>query len=97
MTATSPLSSDRIAEIRASQAIWGALAENYDERADVTEKMEAEHRICLFDSPAVRRTNAQTFRAVVSAYDLEIKTGKPHCSCCMKPLGDTRVLHWVRG
>ena len=91
MAAPSPLSRARIKEIRATQAHWSALADTYDRQAAFTEKMQAERGVCLFNCPTVQRTNARMFRAVVAAYDLEIKTGQPHCSCCMKPLGDTRI------
>lgn len=43
-------------------------------------------------SPAAKRMVAR----VVAALDLEITTGKPHCSCCQKPFGGHGSLDFSR-
>lgn len=67
---------DREAEIITARETWRAWATAERARA---EKGWATHE------------SANTGFAVVRAYDLQLETGKPHCSCCLKPLGDNRM------
>ncbi len=66
------LTPKRVAEIKASQDRWFTWANE--------ERARAEKGFALHAS-------ADTGFAVVKAYDLELKTGQPHCSCCLKPTG----------
>ena len=67
---------EREAEIIAAREAWREWATAERARA---EKGWATH------------ASADSGFAVVSAFDLQLNTGKPHCSCCLKPLGETRM------
>lgn len=67
---------EREAEIIAARERWREWANGERSRA---EKGWATH------------ASADQGFAVVRAYDLQLATGKPHCSCCLKPLGETRM------
>lgn len=81
------LSADRIREIQAAQQNWADLAEAADREATrVTEVLAGRPNSFGYSSPDVSRKNAEMYRAVVKSFDLELETGKPHCSCCFKPI-----------
>lgn len=65
------LTQEKIAEIIAAREYWREWAEG--------ERRRAENGFALHAS-------ADTGFAVVRAYDLELETGKPHCSRCLKPV-----------
>ena len=65
------LTEARVAEITAARASWLKWAEDERDRAA---KGYAPH------------ASAATGFRVVDAYDKELATGQPHCSCCQKPL-----------
>lgn len=66
------LTAARVAEIEAARECWREWAQGERARAERGFAMHA---------------SADTGFAVVRAYDLELKTGEPHCSCCLKPTG----------
>lgn len=72
MSAHTSLTPARVAEIEASRERWRVWAEG--------ERRMAEKGLAM-------QASADTGFAVVRAYDLELKTGQPHCSCCLKPTG----------
>lgn len=55
----------------------------WDNLADL-EIRSRELGICCCPPASVAREN--TYRATAKAIRLEIKTGKPHCACCLKPM-----------
>ena len=83
------LAEDRVSEIRASQAHWAKLADDAERWASFIEERAAAG-VVMMDAPSVKRNQAESYRAVVKALELEIATGKPHCSCCLKPTGGPR-------
>ena len=66
----------------------GRGARPVDEGLSVEERAAA--GVVMMDAPSVKRNQAESYRAVVKALELEIATGKPHCSCCLKPTGGPR-------
>lgn len=83
------LAEDRVASIRDSQDHWAKLADDAERWANFIEERAAAG-VVMMDSPQVKRNQAETYRAVVKALELEITTGLPHCSCCLKPTGGQR-------
>lgn len=71
MKAHKSLTEARVAEIKAARATWLQWAEDERDRAAKGYAMHA---------------SATTGFRVVDAYDKELATGQPHCSCCQKPL-----------
>lgn len=71
MKAHKSLTEARVAEIKAVRATWLQWAEDERDRAA--------------KGYALHASAATGFR-VVDAYDKELATGQPHCSCCQKPL-----------
>jgi hypothetical protein len=67
---------ERETEITTAREMWREWANGERSRA---EKGFATH------------ASAEQGFAVVRAYDMELLTGKPHCSCCFKPTGDNRM------
>lgn len=65
------LTEARVAEITAARDRWLQWAKDERDRAA--------------KGYALHASAATGFR-VVDAYNLELKTGQPHCSCCQKPL-----------
>jgi len=64
------LTQERVAEITAARSTWLEWAQG--------EKRRAEKGHALMAS-------AGSGFAVVAAYDRELETGEPHCSCCQRP------------
>lgn len=81
------LAEDRAAVIRESQATWTKLADDAERWVAFVEERRAAG-VEMMDAPDVLRCQAETYRRVVRSYDLELATGKPHCACCLKPLGE---------
>ena len=71
MKAHKSLTDAQVAEITAARATWLQWAERERDRAAKGYALHA---------------SASTGFRVVAAYDKELATGKPHCSCCQKPL-----------
>jgi hypothetical protein len=67
------------AEALASAEHWEALA------ADALRM--AEWNDTHIGSGAPQRHQAETYKRTAEALRIEARTGVPHCSCCMKPLG----------
>ena len=65
-------------QITESMEQWEALAAEQDERATWT----STHRTGCVD---VCRNKAALYRRTVEALRLELETGQPHCTCCLKP------------
>lgn len=70
MTTHPSLSESRVAEIKAARDGWQKWAEE--------ERARAEKGFALHAS-------ATTGFCVVRSFELELATGVPHCSCCLKP------------
>lgn len=66
---------------------WAALAEEADRTA---EWEESQGRY-----GGVYRNKAALYRRTVESEQLEEATGKPHCVCCLKPLG-AHTDYWKR-
>ena len=71
MKAHKSLTEARVAEITAARAAWLQWARDERDRAE---------------KGYVLHASAETGFRVVYAYDKELATGQPHCSCCQKPL-----------
>lgn len=64
-----------------SAAYWERLAEEQEERAK-----DLSH-----GSTAPAQNRAVLYRRTAASLRLEILTGKPHCSCCLKPFREGGV------
>lgn len=63
-----------------------ASAEHWDALTEEALRM-AEWNDAHVGSGAPQRHKAETYRRAAQASRLEVSTGKPHCSCCLRPLG----------
>lgn len=63
-------------EIETARAHWARLATEADDFATYEES--------LGRFGGAYRNRARSYRQTVAALTLEIETGVPHCSCCLK-------------
>jgi len=64
-------------EISTHIADWNALA-------DKQEQLAAAGLVL----PAIAAERAETYRRTAQALALEAETGRAHCTCCLKPMGE---------
>lgn len=58
---------------------WEDLAKEEDHKAAID--AQAGH------NTSANHERAKFYRRTAESFRLEAKTGKPHCACCLKPLG----------
>lgn len=66
---------------------WLGLAAEQDEMA--------KHEAAMGHSTKPHAARAETYRRVAQALGLEAETGRPHCTCCLKEMGDPGAM-WKR-
>lgn len=69
---------ERITQIEESAAHWNELANEADRMA--------EWEVSFGRHPGAYPHKAHSYRSVVVSMIMEIETGEPHCSCCIKPM-----------
>jgi hypothetical protein len=79
-------------ELEVSAQHWEKLADD-EERWAHYEEVELKERHGKVHE--VHRHKARVYRDAAKANRLQIETGRPHCVCCLKPMGDAPP-YWRR-